>query len=463
MCEEMESSIVLHRDRQKRGKVAGTSLWWRVSFDVVQHIVANDVQGLAPLMRLVCKDWQAAVAVAVRDLRPADIRCVGKFPRLVSLTTESCHDTVDDSALEPLKDIGTLRILALNHCQFLTDRGIDHVAQLPMLTSLSVADCHYLTDLSLNTLQRSTCRLTQLDISGCFGVTSAGLNSFLRNAGQSLSVLRLEEMSPTGQFTVTDSTLQIIQQLTLLSSLSLPSNDGFTDDGLKSLASLTGLTSLDLGDCSQVTGRGVQSLAGLTQLTSIDLSSTGIDDESVLQLLKSLKNIRSMQLCACENLTSFTLSHLSIVAPQLEELGLRSNLCVTDSAMQALGALSGLKKLDLGFCVAVSDHGLLKLRNMTRLEELSLGGCLWVTGSWHTVGEYLDQPSDDPVLTGSLMGQTSLDEDHCQEQQDTAAIPGEDDRLRQAMAPCEDPLATLRSLFPALERLEIYGSGLDPS
>src|SRR5262249_20569195 len=64
--------------------------------------------------------------------------------------------------------------------------------------------------------------------------------------------------------------------------------------------------------------------------------------------------------------------------PQLRRLGL-CGANVTDQGLRRLGAMRGLKGLEVFKCPDVTDQGLLRLEALSQLQSLDLRGCPKVT------------------------------------------------------------------------------------
>lgn len=314
-----------------------------------------------------------------------------KFPSLTHLDLSRCAGGVTVSLLAPIASLSNLRELSLSGCDEVVDGCIPFLTALTRLRSLSLAGCWRLTDSALITLAQPTIygspsspQLTTLDLSGCTGLSSVGLQLFLRGSGgHALSSLYLEDCvvddgHPPNRRVVDNSILAEIAALPSLTDLNLAGNSVIDAIGVAHLTSLSSLESLDLGGCSQLGDAAIGQLSKLTALRRLDLSVTAVTDACLSRVLLRLCHLRSLQISSCDGLAGHSIRRFGETAPQLEELSLRSNVSVTDSSLQGLTALTGLRSLDLGYCVAISDQGLSFLSHLQKLESLSLSGCLWV-------------------------------------------------------------------------------------
>ncbi|MEN4098622.1 MAG: hypothetical protein ROW52_01750 [Anaerolineaceae bacterium] len=114
---------------------------------------------------------------------------------------------------------------------------------------------------------------------------------------------------------------------------------GASDDALKILAAelegVTAVISLDLSENRKITDAGIARLKSLPQLRELNLSSCDITRKA-LDHLADLPNLQSLHLSYCNRLD--------------------------DSAVKSLNALSGLVYLDLQACLQMTRAGVNRLQ-----------------------------------------------------------------------------------------------------
>jgi len=255
----------------------------------------------------------------------------------VSLARTWANDNIMDRVAEA-KD---LRRLDLSFT-YLTDRGMERLAQLPRLEELTLDTAEFITDASM---------------------------SYLR-ANKSLRKLVLRGTD------VTDISLPYIAELTNLRSLDL-SQTMLGDGGLESLPALAQLEELDLGG-SRITGVNLNFLKLLPKLRKLGFQ--GIQR-------------RNGGACWTATITDLDLGPIALLA-NLEELDLGAGISlgrkgkpagerncrltggvqITDAGLATLTKLTKLRRLDLSGA-KLTTAGLAALRKFPQLERLSLWNC----------------------------------------------------------------------------------------
>ena len=162
----------------------------------------------------------------------AGLACLRGLTSLQSISLT--HMEIDDRGLACFESLANLKRLHCYVCGGITDRGMEHLANLKDLTFLRLyrEDTLLKPDLKVPT------------------VTNDGLK-YLKN------LTKLEYLQIFGQ-NITDDGLANLQSLANLKSLGL-SGKGITDEGLKHLQRLSKLESVDLGHTS-VTPAGLAAL-----------------------------------------------------------------------------------------------------------------------------------------------------------------------------------------------------------
>eukprot|EP00808_Paulinella_micropora_P009979 g28177.t1 len=196
-----------------------------------------------------------------REVDEGDLEPLSRFTQLQRLKLAR----LGYLELKPLAALRQLRQLNLAECPELTDTELQRLEQLKLLQELDLSDCPLLTGTGLVHVPKQ--RLEELSLTRCYGITDAGLESLERS-----SALRCLNLTDCQR--ITDGGLAHLQTLTKLERLSLAGCSELTDAGLLHLAGLTNLKHLDLARCRQLTGEGLlrAGLDLLPKLGSLDLS-----------------------------------------------------------------------------------------------------------------------------------------------------------------------------------------------
>jgi hypothetical protein len=205
--------------------------------------------------------------------------------------------------------------------------------------------------------------LNRLFLSGCTGVTDAGLRHLV-----DLGELQLLALGGTG---VTDRGLEHVAWLKQLAALYLADTD-VSDAGLEQIAALKRLRILDLSNTA-VSDAGLAHLAKLKRLQELRLNDTAVTD-AALEQVATFKRLRTLALEATR-VTDAGLAHLARL-DQLRELIL-DGTHITDEGLRHIAGLTELRVLALSN-TRVSDVGLQHLGAFEHLEELYLANT-WVT------------------------------------------------------------------------------------
>lgn len=146
---------------------------------------------------------------------------------------------------------------------------------------------------------------------------------------------------------IDDAALEQLTGLPRLKAVRLSGQDGdtkVTDAGLQSLSGLPALAVLAI-DFLPITDRGLESLAGRKQLRELYAAGTKLTD-SAAETLKQLPQLGKLRL-ASTGFTSRGINQLVAGKPPLVELDLSDCLGVDDRALESIGDLKSLTKLNL--------------------------------------------------------------------------------------------------------------------
>ncbi|NQU22745.1 MAG: hypothetical protein HQ567_15820 [Candidatus Nealsonbacteria bacterium] len=148
-----------------------------------------------------------------------------------------------------------------------------------------------------------------------------------------------------------------------------------SDAGLVHLGEITWLEELNLsrgiGSRTVITPAGLTHLKGLTGLKILNLSNRGIRDEAIIHLT-GFSKLESLSLYGSRvsRAGAYELVELS----NLRRLYLGSSSRIDDSALEYLGRLKELRELDIGGArgTGVTGAGLVRLKRLSKLEVLGL-------------------------------------------------------------------------------------------
>jgi Leucine-rich repeat (LRR) protein len=334
--------------------------------NVMTELLIIAKKPLDHITRLTSPDGLKSLDLSASQIADCDLECLKGFTALQRLDLTSC-DLITDSCLESLGSLPGLQHLILSGCRLITGNGLE---KLTTLKSLDLSKCA-LTDSGVESL-RSLTGLESLNLSGCRSTDSqlARLRSLT-----ALISLNLFECD------ITDVGLGSLRSFIVLQHLYL-SIWRITDSGVARLRSLTKLISLNLVGSPNHSFKCTNILELLKNFTALQtLSFTYIQFTG--QTLKDLKNLPALQnlsLSYCLQ-SSNTESLLSILGSltTLQSLNLSHNhLYKPDEGWASLEPLIALKSLDLSRC-NISDSVLENLQKLPGLRTLNLFGCEKVT------------------------------------------------------------------------------------
>ncbi|KAK4841608.1 hypothetical protein QYF36_007432 [Acer negundo] len=291
---------------------------------------------------LVCKKW---LHLQSTDRKKLSLRAghhmlkkiAARFSRVVELDlsqsiSRSYYPGVTDSDLSVIADGFTcLNSLNLQNCKGITDAGMESIGcGLTSLQSLDVSYCRKLTDKGLSAVAKGCCNLRILHLAGCRFVANGLLQAISENCHS------LEELVLHGCINISDS--------------------GITElvNGCQNIKIL------DINKCSNVGDVGILSVSkscssSLETLKLLDCYKVG--DESILSLAKFCKNLETLIIGGCRDITDDSMKILA-AARQISLRNLRMDWClnITDTSLTCiLTQCRNLEALDIGCCEEVSD------------------------------------------------------------------------------------------------------------
>jgi hypothetical protein len=197
-----------------------------------------------------------------------------------------------------IRNCNELTSLSLYDCKWITDSSLDELAEHPLLTSLNLGgssqnDCPQVID-GIKSVAKCCPNLTCLDLTACQTISDTSIN-YLANY-----CVKLRELYMHNAYAITDSSIKnLAEHCPNLIMLNLRSCKQLTDDSIKSLAKhCPNLTCLDLEYCEYVTDSSVEELVkNNKQLKSIGLGGTKISNEGKEKLKKGISGINVSSCC----------------------------------------------------------------------------------------------------------------------------------------------------------------------
>ena len=341
-------------------------------------------------------------------------------------TLDLSFSNIADSTLTLISEtmyMGSLEVLQLNNCNFITNQGINRLIFSEKRTkNLRVMTLHH-TKISDDTVYNLAYRLEispirriiSLDFSGCEELSSHCLNYLLKNE----KILSLEQLK-LAKTNINDFALESISEshacLDLkkldLSSCSLLTSKGFIqffdkfqgkimmhlklrqcsidDDGVKNLVKnplIIGLEKLKLNGCKRITKTGFEALymtPNFKRLRILSLIGTAVDDDILQGFANSkslVQNLRRLNLMQCKLISKlsdlFTDKHIFMINFDWNFLINQFRDLVDDAHLEKYGKYehNGIRKIVLDGMSRITSQGFIKLLsgyNWQALESISL-------------------------------------------------------------------------------------------
>ncbi|MBS0203898.1 MAG: hypothetical protein JSS49_13415 [Planctomycetes bacterium] len=220
------------------------------------------------------------------QMTPADFETVGKLPAIEALILDNVTE-LSDVGLDQLCNASSLKVLQLNGCNGLSDRGLLALAKVPGLEELYLA---------------------RVNVTGV-GFAAAASKGGLKH----LKVLNV------GNAPINLAGARAINKLRMLESLDISTIAGMNDaffaefvDGLKHLKSV------NLDGAKGVLGIGFVKLKPMTSLETVNAQNTGISD-SALAYFKGHKKLKFVDL-SNTNVTANGVQQMKKALPNCEFL-----------------------------------------------------------------------------------------------------------------------------------------------
>ncbi|KAL3663519.1 hypothetical protein V7S43_011407 [Phytophthora oleae] len=267
----------------------------------------------------------------------------------------------------------------------------EHVEQLPTLEYIDATARHQVARavVKLRRLKPEVLPLfvfpgvTEIDIPDCSNIDEETLIQALKGCaahGLDLTVLRLGLCGRC----VSDSVIEELgDSLKAVEQLQVQGCYRLSDAGCEALVRrcAPSLDSFEISCNQRITKKSIDYFCELQNLHSLTLSECPQIDDVSLESLKSMKNVRKLQLNQMERLTDDFIVSLAQSLPDLEEFSLARCSQLTNTAVNGvLDACRGLKVLDVSDLHLITDESFELVREHGHpLRRVSMRCCLGLT------------------------------------------------------------------------------------
>ncbi len=234
-------------------------------------------------------------------------------------------------------------------------QGFSYLRRMRNLRTLKIIDCTVEDKWTENLAELP---LLELSLAGS-EVTGSCAHELARI--QSLEILDLNRSN------FTDDGITPLSKLPALQLLNL-NNTRVTDASADALSKLQNLRTLRVA-WTHITSDSLALIAKLNKLHWLDFGNNKINSAQDLELLKTCKTLRKLNLSRCQ-LKNSDLVSVSRIS-QLDDLALDGNE-ISDAGIKALATLKSLKKLSILDC-KVSVDGVERLKKLLPNCEISTG------------------------------------------------------------------------------------------
>ena len=251
--------------------------------------------------------------------------------------------------------------------------------RLPKLTTLDFALCEQITDRSIKTIAPFCTKITSLNLNACTRITNFAIQAIAQYC-RNITSLNLACC-----YLLTDFAIQAIAPSCVnLTTLNLCGCNHLTDNAIRTLLPYCGeLTTLNLSGCNKLTIPAIQAIIKqkCSQLTTLNLSSLNITNASITSITSDCREIKSLNLSWCSELTDPAINSIVQNCQNLTSLDLGYCKKLTDASIQSIGEhYPELTSLNLTHCKNLTDASIQALaENCHHLTSLDLSWCNNVT------------------------------------------------------------------------------------
>ncbi len=248
----------------------------------------------------------------------------------------------------------------LCNCTLLTNTSLQSITRLKLLKILSLENCSLVDDNGIKLLVELTETLESLSFSGLHRITDAGLFPIATQC-RKLKLLNVNNCPE-----VTHHILQVFAKNNGWLETLCAAGTYITDEGLSLISvvlSKKNMTSLDISFCRDVT------------------------DFGLITLSEICCNLKFLNLCSLSRVTDVGIQHIISNCWYLEELNMEDIFLLDDKSFWFSSSFDGrpaanenmlksLKKVNLRECVNITNRAMLGLAERCRsIERLSMSGC----------------------------------------------------------------------------------------
>ncbi|CAM6096718.1 unnamed protein product [Calypogeia fissa] len=291
-----------------------------------------------------------------------------KFDSLQVIRLDGCHIEGNELAFIG-KGCKSLKVFSVSKCSGVTDEGIQAVVEeCRDLDEIDLTCCRELTDLTLTSIAKSCRGLLSLKMESCGLITHLGL-SYLGSG-----CTRLEALDLTDCRSVDDEGLKWLSRCTALRTLKLGICLSVSDRGIAYIAaSCSNLREIDLYRSTAVGDSSAAAIAhGCPRLRVLNLSYCSRITDAGLLSISQLRDLRHLEIRACQLVTSMGLLYVSAGCTRLVELDVKSCTAIDDSGLSAIAAgCRNLRQVNLS-CCPITDVGLLAIASLSCMQNMKL-------------------------------------------------------------------------------------------
>lgn len=280
-----------------------------------------------------------------------------------------------------------LTVLQLDHCgvcmpDYALPVTFAHSPNsLPALTSISLKGAYRFSDAGLSSLISSGPSLKSIDLSQCPLVTSEGICCLSKSLRLVLRELYIDHCQGVDAMV----SLPELLELETLEVLSVAGIHTVCDDFVREVVSVHGcrLKHLGLADCIELTDYSLEVIGNTCAgLRSIDLSNLcKLTDVAIGHLANGCKEVQMLRFCRNAFSDEAVAAYIDIRGAFLKDLSLNNIIKVSNNtALSVSRNCKNLKSLDLSWCRNMTNEALgLIVDSCFSLEVLKLFGCTQVT------------------------------------------------------------------------------------
>lgn len=147
------------------------------------------------------------------------------------------------------------------------------------------------------------------------------------------------------------------------------------DDEFISIAKNGKLKFLSLSQCAKLTSKAFATISDCKELTSLDLTNATISNENVNAIMENCKNLSYIGFVWCTNLTSNGIVAATQNPHQLTSIGLTGIGISDDSLNRIMENCKNLHSLNISYCTNLTSNGIVTaIQNRNKLTSIDLAG-----------------------------------------------------------------------------------------